>query len=219
MKGCFHMKVLVAGANGTTGRQIVSLLAKEENHTALAMIRKEEQIEDIKKAGGEPVLADLEGNLDQAVQGVSAVIFAAGSGPKTGPDKTTAVDRDGAISLIDAAKKAGVKRFVMLSAIGSDTPEQGPEGMQHYFKAKLDADEHLKQSGLTYTIVRPGALTNEEGTGKIIAQNKLEDPKGKISRADVAQVIVSSLEDEKTYNQTFEILNGNVPIKEAISEL
>lgn len=213
------MKVLVAGANGTTGRQIVNLLAKEENHTALAMIRKEEQSEDIKNAGGEPVLADLEGNLDQAVQGVSAVIFAAGSGPKTGPDKTTAVDRDGAISLIDAAKKAGVKRFVMLSAIGSDTPEQGPEGMQHYFKAKLDADEHLKQSGLTYTIVRPGALTNDEGTGKIIAQNKLEDSKGKISRADVAQVLVSSLDDEKTFNQTFEILNGNVPIKEAISEL
>jgi len=213
------MNVLVAGANGTTGRQIVHLLANEANRTALAMIRKEDQIEEIKKAGGEPVLADLEGNLDQAVQGVSAVIFAAGSGPKTGHDKTTAVDRDGAIALIDAAKKAGVKRFVMLSAMGSDTPNQGSEGMQHYFQAKHDADEHLKQSGLNYTIVRPGALTNEAATGKIIAQNKLENPLGDISRADVAQVLVSSLENENTYKQTFEILNGNVPIKEAISEL
>ena len=92
---------------------------------------------------------------------MEAIIFAAGSGPKTGPDKTTAVDKNGAIKLVDAAKKKGIERFVMLSSVGSDDPEQAQEEMRHYLEAKHDADEHLKASWLTYTIVRPVALTNE----------------------------------------------------------
>lgn len=93
-------------------------------------------------------LADLEGNVDKAVDNMEAIIFAAGSGPKTGPDKTTAVDKNGAIKLVDASKKKGFERFVMLSSVGSDNPEQAQEEMRHYLEAKHDADEHLKQAGL-----------------------------------------------------------------------
>ncbi|MGG3478169.1 NAD(P)H-binding protein [Peribacillus frigoritolerans] len=101
----------------------------------------------------------LEGNVDKAVDNMEAIIFAAGFGPKTGPDKTTAVDKNGAIKLVDAAKKKGFERFVTLSSVGSDNPEQAQEEMRHYLEAKHDADEqHLKASVLTYTIVRPVAF-------------------------------------------------------------
>jgi uncharacterized protein YbjT (DUF2867 family) len=212
------MNVLVVGANGKTGRNLVKLLAGMEEHSVKAMVRNPEQIEQMRAIGGNPVLADLEKNLDHALSEVDAVIFAAGSGSKTGPDKTIAVDRNGAISLIDTALRYGITRFVMLSSMGAEYPQQGVKEMQHYFYAKHDADEHLKGSGLEYVIVRPGLLTDEKPTGKIIAQNKLE-MRGSITRGDVAQVLIDSLTMDTLKNTTFEILNGNIPIKEALKNL
>lgn len=173
----------------------------------------------IKALGGHPILADLEGNVDKAVDNMEAIIFAAGSGPKTGPDKTTAVDKNGAIKLVDAAKKKGIERFVMLSSVGSDNPEQAQEGMHHYLEAKHDADEHLKASGLTYTIVRPVALTNEQAIGKIFADEKVDHPDNSIPRADVAAVLAKSITEEKTFNKTFEISSGTLPITEALHNI
>ncbi|MDO7485206.1 NAD(P)H-binding protein [Peribacillus frigoritolerans] len=123
-------------------------LSKKPQMTVYGMIRKDERAQTIKELGGHPILADLEGNVDKSVDNMEAIIFAAGSGPKTGPDKTTAVDKNGAIKLV-AAKKKGIERFVMLSSVGSDHPEQAQAGMRHYLEAKHDADEHLKASGLT----------------------------------------------------------------------
>lgn len=180
------------------------------------MIRKEEQAQTIKELGGHPILADLEGNVDKAVDNMEAIIFAAGSGPKTGPDKTTAVDKNGAIKLVDAAKKKGIERFVMLSSVGSDNPEQAQEGMRHYLEAKHDADEYLIASGLTYTIVRPVALTNEQAIGKIFVDEKVDHTNKSIPRADVAAVLAQSVTEEKTFNETFEIFSGTLPIKEAL---
>jgi nucleoside-diphosphate-sugar epimerase len=138
MKGeCTFMNILIAGANGTTGKQIIGELSKNPQMTVYGMIRKEEQAQTIKELGGYPILADLEGNVDKAVDNMEAIIFAAGSGPKTGPDKTTAVDKNGAIKLVDAAKKKGIKRFVMLSSVGSDNPEQAQAGMRHYLKQSM----------------------------------------------------------------------------------
>ena len=136
------MNILIAGANGTTGKQIIGELSKNPQMTVYGMIRKEEQAQTIKALGGHPILTDLEGNVDKAVDNMEAIIFAAGSGPTTGPDKKTAVDKNGAIKLVDAAKKKkGIERFVMLSSVGSDNPEQAQEGMHHYLEAKHDADE------------------------------------------------------------------------------
>lgn len=213
------MNILIAGANGTTGKQIIGELSKNPQMTVYGMIRKEEQAQTIKALGGHPILADLEGNVDKAVDNMEAIIFAAGSGPKTGPDKTTAVDKNGAIKLVDAAKKKGIKRFVMLSSVGSDNPEQAQEGIHHYLKAKHDADEHLKASGLTYTIVRPVALTNEQAIGKIFADEKLDHTDNSIPRADVAAVLAKSITEEKTFNKTFEISSGTLPIKEALNNI
>ena len=213
------MNILIAGANGTTGKKIIEELSKNQKNTVYGMIRKEEQAQGIKDLSGHPILADLEENVDNAVDNMDAIVFAAGSGPKTGPEKTTSVDKNGAIKLIDAAKKKGVERFVMLSSVGSDQPQQGPEGMQHYLEAKHDADEHLKASGLTYSIVRPVALTNEQATGTIKADQTVDHADTSIPRADVAAVLAQSISEENTFNKTFEIHTGSSPIKEALNTL
>ncbi|MDP5045124.1 MAG: SDR family oxidoreductase, partial [Leeuwenhoekiella sp.] len=142
--------ILVAGANGTTGKQIISYLKESQYYNPVAMVRKEEQQEQFKIQNVDTVLGDLEKDLSHVVEGIDKVIFAAGSGGSTGPEKTTAVDQEGAKSLIDVSKKAGIKKFVMLSSINADKPETGGE-LEHYLEAKQNADNHLKNSGLLYS--------------------------------------------------------------------
>ena len=210
------MKVLVAGANGATGRIILQKL-KEDNHSPRAMVRDEAQGPELKELGAdEIVVADLEKDISHAVQGVEAVMFAAGSGSKTGKDKTDLVDRQGAIKLIDEAEKQHVGRFIMLSAIGVDEYENGPKAMSHYLIAKAKADDHLRNSTLAYTIVRPGRLTYEKGNGLIRISEKLKNREGNIPREDVAEVMVYGLKMENTANRIFEVLSGQTPIKQAL---
>lgn len=210
------MKVLVVGANGTTGKQVVEKVANSKQHEAYAMIRDEKQADALKKLGANVVLGDLEQDVSDALRGMDAVIFAAGSGGHTGDKKTIAVDQNGAKNIIDEAKNQGVKRFVMLSSMGTDAPEQGPEGLQLYLRAKAIADEYLKQSNLQYTIVRPGTLSNDQATGKIDINNDIEDKSQTIPRADVATVLVECLNEEATIGKTFEMLAGETEIEKAI---
>jgi uncharacterized protein YbjT (DUF2867 family) len=201
--------VLVAGANGTTGRIIINLLKKSETYEPIAMVRKQDQKDHFEKQGISAVLADLEEDLSQAVKNTDKVIFAAGSKGKNIID----VDQEGAKRLIDAAKEAGLEKFVMLSSIGADEPAVSND-LEDYLRAKQNADDYLKASALNYSIVRPGALTDDEGTGKIELKEKLEK-RGSISRADVAKTLVEALEDVVMQNQTFEILSGEVLIEKA----
>jgi uncharacterized protein YbjT (DUF2867 family) len=211
------MKVLVAGANGHTGRHIIEQLA-EGGHQGFAMIHDPEQADTLTSLGAaDIVIADLEKNLSEAVNGMEAIIFAAGSGSKTGPEKTIAVDQEGAKRLIDAGKKERIKQFVMLSSVGADQPS-GP--IQQYLEAKHKADEHLKSSGIPYTIIRTGSLSFDEPTGKIELSSHFESTKGRsIPRKDVAHTIVASLNHEKTLNKAFEILSGDDEIGKALDQL
>ncbi|WKN30565.1 SDR family oxidoreductase [Porifericola rhodea] len=213
------MNILVAGAHGKTGLQIVKLLVERE-HNVLAMIRDDSQSEEMEKLGAIPYIANLEGDIEFAVEGAQAVIFAAGSGPNTGEDKTKSVDRDGAIKLIEACERNGVERFILLSSVGTDEPTQGPEKLQPYLKAKAASEKRLLKSNLNYTIVRPGMLNNDPESNHIIAQERLEDKQGQISRADVALSIVEALENNHTYRKTFEIIGGgNLEVEEALNTL
>ncbi|HET7657706.1 MAG TPA: SDR family oxidoreductase [Bacillales bacterium] len=213
------MKVLVIGANGNIGKLLVSKLSKSE-HKVRAMIRDESQREELEKRGGEVVIADLEKDFDHAFEGCNAVIFTAGSGAHTGPDKTELVDRQGAMKAVDLAKKHKIERFLIVSSMNADTPDNGPESMEHYYRAKGDADEHLLQSGLNYTIVRPGRLTNEHGKGSIVAEEKIEDRgEREIPREDVANVMINALDNENTYHRIFEVLSGDQPIDKALDSL
>ncbi len=216
--GQIVMKVLVIGANGQVGTHLITKLA-ERGHEPVGMIRDTDQVKAIEDAGGKTVLGDLEKDFSQALYGCEAVIFAAGSGPHTGADKTIMIDQEGAIKAVNEAKQQGIKRFVMLSTVGSDYPEKGPDEMKPYLYAKKRADEHLKATNLTYTILRPGRLSNDPGTGKIRASETLEDKSGQIPREDVAAVLAEVLENEHTFNRSFEVLDGDLNISDAIGQL
>jgi uncharacterized protein YbjT (DUF2867 family) len=205
--------ILVAGANGKTGKKVVNLLKSSQYFNPIAMIRKEEQIVQFKSQGVDTVLADLTKDLTNTAKGVDKVVFAAGSGGKN----VVEVDQEGAKRLIAVSKMANVKKFVMLSSMGADNPDEAEE-LKDYLKAKHKADEHLRHSGLNYTIVRPGTLNDTEGTSKIELKEKL-NKQGEISRADVAQTLVRSLHDDAPHNTTFEIIEGETLIGEAMNEL
>lgn len=210
------MRILIAGANGSTGTRVVRLLA-DGPHEPLAMIRDEAQSPKFEEMGVATVLADLEEPVGHAVEGCDAVVFAAGSGAETGLDKTRSVDRDGAIRLVDAAEAEGADRFVMLSSMGADPTAEGG-GMNVYYRCKGVADVHLHDSGLVHTVVRPGRLTDDEGAGRIDAAVSL-DRAGEIPRDDVARVLVECLDREATFGRTFEILSGETPIEQALESL
>ncbi|MBU3012426.1 SDR family oxidoreductase [Polaribacter vadi] len=202
--------ILVAGANGTTGKKIVNLLESSQYFNPVAMVRKEEQKKQFIERNIQTVLADLEGDVSHTVKNIDKVIFAAGSGGK----KVKEVDENGAKKLIRESEKENVKKFVMLSSMGADNPK-GADDLQEYLEAKHNADEFLKQSNLIYSIVRPGSLTNDKGSGKIELKHKL-NKQGKISRDDVAQTLVRVLHDTAEVDDTFEIIKGNTLIGKAI---
>jgi uncharacterized protein YbjT (DUF2867 family) len=214
------MKVLVVGANGQIGKRLVQLLKESDHHTVRAMIRKEEQAEFFQKLGVETAVVSLEDRVDkiaEAAKGCDAIVFSAGSGGQTGYDKTLLVDLDGAVKTIEAAEKVGIKRFVMVSSFQAHNRENWAESIKPYYVAKHYADRMLEQSELTYTIIRPGWLKNEPGTGKVIAAENLKE--GSIPREDVAQTILAALDEENTFYRSFDLISGDIPISDALKNV
>lgn len=182
------MNILIAGATGNTGRILTQDLL-DRGHSLTALVRESSDTsclpEGTKLRHGD--LTDLQPGV---CDGADVVIFAAGSGGSTGPEMTEKVDRDGAMRLIDLAKDAGAGRFVMLSSIGAD--QSDPTGdLAHYLKAKHAADEHLKNSGLTYAILRPVSLTDSGRSADVVLGGQV-DKSAKASRADVAAVLAEA---------------------------
>ena len=215
------MKVFVVGANGQIGKQLVHMLYKSDNFSVRAMVRKQEQADAFQTEGIEAVVADLEGTVDEIVQaakGCDAIVFTAGSGGHTGADKTLLVDLDGAVKTIEAAQQLGVERFVMVSAFQANNRENWNEKIRHYYVAKHYADRILLDSGLNYTIVRPGGLTNDAGTGKVTIGEKLTE-RSTIAREDVARVVFEALQEENTFKKSFDLVQGNVDIAEALKKV
>lgn len=215
------MKVLVVGANGQIGEHLVKQLQNNDEHTVRAMVRKEEQAEELKKKGVDAVIANLEGSkrsIVKAAKGCDAVVFTAGSGGSTGADKTLLIDLDGAVKTIEAAEEAGADRFVIVSALQANNRENWSEKIRHYYAAKHYADRMLEASNLNYTIVRPGGLLNEEGTGKVQIAEGL-DERGSVSRADVASVVVNALSEENTYKRGFDLVSGETAIAESLKNI
>lgn len=214
------MNVFVVGANGQIGKHVIRMIQDTNEHTAIAMVRKEEQMAQFKEHGTKTVLLDLEGSIDDiadAAKGADAVVFTAGSGGQTGADKTMMIDLDGAIKTMEAAKQAGVKRFIIISAIGVHHRDKWMSSAPYYSAAKHYADVWLENSGLDYTIIRPGGLTNDKGTGKVKVAINLE--RGEISREDVASAIVAALENDHTIGKAFDMIGGVTPIEDALKTL
>lgn len=216
------MKVLVVGANGQIGKHLVTFMKDHDSLEAKAMIRNEEQAAFFENLGAETVVVDLEDDIPaiaKAAEGVDAVVFTAGSGAHTGKDKTIMVDLDGAVKTIEAAKSVGVKRFIMISSFDTrrQAIQEAPASFAPYVAAKFYADEWLRRTDLDYTIIHPGLLTNNEGTGKVEAAEEVG--RNEIPREDVAKVILASLENKNTIRKEFQIVKGNTPIQQAIAAI
>ena len=213
------MDVVVAGGHGKIGLRLLRLLAARGDR-ARGLIRKPEQADDLEQAGAEPVICDLEreDNISEHVRGADAVVFAAGAGPGSGPGRKRTMDLGGALKLIDAAKATGVSRYLIVSSMGAGDPSSGSQQMRPYLEAKHDADEALAASGLDYTIVRPGGLTDDPGSGRIALAESL-GRRGSIPRDDVAAVLALTLTADNTIGRSFELLGGDTPIEEAVRSL
>ena len=211
------MDVVVAGGHGKVGLRVLRLLAARGDR-ARGLIRRAEQAADLEAAGAESVVCDMEAEerLAPYVDGADAVIFSAGAGPGSGPKRKRTVDLGAAVKLIEAAKQVGIDRYVIVSAIGAGDPSSGPEQMRPYLEAKAEADRAVAASGLQFTIVRPGRLTDDPGSGRVAAG---EVPRGAIPRDDVAATLVAVLDEPRTIGKAFNLVAGEDEIEEALRRL
>src|SRR5690625_3421650 len=214
-------KVIVLGANGKVGRILIDKLKNSSRFHPVAAVRKEEQLKRFKDKGVDTQLVSLEDSVEaisQVLKGNDAIVFTAGSGGSTGADKTLAVDLDGAVKAMEAAEKVGVKRFVMVSAIHADDRNKWKDsGIPGYYIAKHYADRILKHSDLDYTILRPGLLLDEPGSGSITTEDP-ESRKG-VPREDVADLLVEVLDHNNSIGKTVTFNQGETPIKEVARNL
>ena len=211
------MLVAIAGGHGKIALHLARMLSADGD-AVRSMIRRPEHAGDVREAGGEPVECDLEAaDVDAvaaAIDGVDAVVFAAGAGPGSGAARKETMDYGGAVKLVHAAKQAGVARYVIVSSRGADADAAGDDTFAVYLRAKGRADADLAASGLDYTVVRPGGLTDEPGTGRV----RIEAD-GDIPREDVAAMLIAVLREPRTVGLTFELVGGDVPISDAVAAL
>jgi len=205
------MRVVVAGGHGQIGMRLLKLLV-EGGHEAVGMIRKAEQAADLEAIGAEPLVLDLEAADDVRLD-ADAIVFAAGAGPGSGEERKWTMDYGGAAKLM----KAGPRRYVIVSSIGAEDPPGGDEGFAVYLQAKAKADEELRASGLDYTIVRPGRLTDDPGTGRVRIGERFE--LAAVPRDDVAAVLFTVLDENLAIGKTFALVSGEDPIADALSRL
>jgi uncharacterized protein YbjT (DUF2867 family) len=210
------MDVVIAGGHGQIALRLIPLL-RERNDTVRAIIRNPAHVEDVKAAGAAPVLCDLEHASDEevadAVRGADQLVFAAGAGPGSGAARKLTMDRDSAVRLMHA----GPRRYVMVSSMGAADPPEGDDDFAVYLRAKGAADRALIASDLDWTIVRPGRLTNDHGTGLVRAGESV--PRGDIPRDDVAAVLAVVLDEPALAGVTFELVGGETPVVEAVQAL
>jgi uncharacterized protein YbjT (DUF2867 family) len=212
-------KVAIVGAHGQIGQLIIRQLVAQGDQP-VGIVRKPEQIERITSLGGHAILLDIENataeQLATALQGIDAVVFAAGAGAGSTAARKRTVDYAGSVLLAQAAQLAGITRYVQISAMGVDNPlvEEADEVWTAYVAAKRDADSELRSSGLDWTIIRPGPLSNAAATGKVTLGNDVG--RGEIPREDVAALVIASLAEDKTIGQQWEARSGETPLREAI---
>ncbi|MFJ4652092.1 SDR family oxidoreductase [Nocardia sp. NPDC088792] len=215
------MRIAIIGGHGQIALQLTRLLSAHGD-AVQAVIRNPAHAGDVEAAGGQPVVLDLERQgadaLTPVLAGVDAVVFAAGAGPGSGPERKYSVDRDGSVLLADAAEKAGVRRFLQISTMGAGKPAAGgDESWIAYIDAKTQAENDLRARDLDWTILRPGSLSNEPAGGLVRLATSV--PGGSIPRADVAAVLAELLITGSAARQVLELIRGDTPVAEAVRAL
>jgi uncharacterized protein YbjT (DUF2867 family) len=213
------MRIAIAGGHGQIALKLTRILS-DRGDEIRSLIRNPDHAGDVGEAGAEPVVCDLEAaspdDVAEAIEGVDAVVFAAGAGPGSGPERKETMDYGGAVKLIEAAKASGIRRYLIVSSIGANANAEGG-GFAVYLRAKGRADEAVESSGLDHTILRPVRLTDDPGTGKVVLAEKVS--RGEVPREDVAAVLAAILDEPATIGKTLELTSGATPIPEAIEQL
>jgi uncharacterized protein YbjT (DUF2867 family) len=210
--------IVIAGGHGKIALRLARLLSARGD-AVRSLIRNPGHAAGVHATGAEPVVADMEqlDSLAEFVEGADAVVFAAGAGPGSGPERKRTVDLGAAVKLLEAAQATGARRYLMVSSIGAGDPASGPEAMRPYLEAKAEADAALSASDLDWTIVRPGGLTDDPGTGLVWVG--ADERRASITRDDVAAVLAACLDEPRTVGKTFVLLQGETPIAEALASL
>ncbi|MFJ4474466.1 SDR family oxidoreductase [Streptomyces xanthochromogenes] len=212
------MRIVIAGGHGQIALRLERLLAARGDEVA-GIIRKPEQADDLREVGAEPVVLDLESAtvdaVAEALQGADAVVFAAGAGPGSDASRKETVDRAAAVLLADAAERAGVRRYVIVSSMGADSSHQGDEVFDDYLRAKGAADDAVRShKNLDWTVLRPGMLTNDAGKGLVTLA--ASTGRGTIPRDDVAAVLAELVDSPATAGLTLELISGSAPVTVAV---
>ncbi|MFF4091580.1 SDR family oxidoreductase [Streptomyces nigra] len=212
------MRIVIAGGHGQIALRLERLLSARGDEVA-GFIRKPEQSDDLRAAGAEPVVLDLESasveEVAKHLEGADAAVFAAGAGPGSGPERKDTVDKGAAVLFADAAVRAGVRRFLIVSSMGADPAHEGDEIFDVYLRAKGAADEYVRsQKALDWTILRPGMLTDDPGTG--LVRLEARTGRGSIPRDDVAAVLAELLDTPATAGLTLELISGSTPVPVAV---
>jgi uncharacterized protein YbjT (DUF2867 family) len=220
------MRVVIAGGHGQIARRLGRLLT-ERGDVAVGLIRNPGQADDLRELGIEPVHLDLErataAEIELALEDADAAVFAAGAGPGSGVARKDTVDRAAAVLLADAARQAGVRRYLLVSSMGVEgvrdgaTPPGTDEVFAAYLRAKLAAEDAVRATDLEWTILRPGRLTDDPGTGRVRLAPHVE--RGDIPRDDVAAVLAALLDEPATARLVLELTSGDTPIAEAVSQV
>jgi uncharacterized protein YbjT (DUF2867 family) len=217
------MRVVIAGGHGKIALLLERLLAGRGDQV-VGLIRNPAHVADVHRAGAEAVVCDLEtasaDDVAALLAGADAVVFAAGAGPGSGAARKDTVDRAASVLLADAAERAGVRRFVQVSATGAGQPPRpgSDEVWAAYITAKTAAEADLRARDLDWTILRPGGLTDAPATGTIrLAPPPV--PAGRVPRADVAAVIAALLDNPRTRHRTLELTGGDTPVAAAVRGL
>ncbi|GGZ13623.1 SDR family oxidoreductase [Streptomyces nitrosporeus] len=215
------MRIVIAGGHGQIALRLERLLAARGDE-AVGVIRDPQQSEELRSAGAEPVVLDLESaTVDQAadvLRGADAAVFAAGAGPNSGAARKDTVDRGAAVLFADAAERAGVRRYVVVSSMGADPGHPGDEVFDVYQRAKGEADAYVRSRGaLEWTILRPGMLTNDAGTGRVALA--ASTGRGPVPRDDVAATLLELLDTPATAGLTLELISGDKPVPVAVRDV
>lgn len=208
-------KTLIIGASGQIGKMTTELLLQHE-HNVIALVRNKNKLSDLNSVHLTIIEQDLESDFSDVVKDCEQVIFVAGSGGGTGADKTLLIDLWAATKAINFSKEHGVKHFIMVSSLGADDPDAIQSDLKPYLVAKHMADRYLINSGLSYTILRPGALTNEAASMLISTTRPSDRSNAKISRENVAHVLFNIAQNECNSSCIFELFDGDSPIKAAV---
>jgi uncharacterized protein YbjT (DUF2867 family) len=214
------MRVAIAGGHGQIALRLARVLTQRGDE-AVGLIRNPDHADDVREAGAEPAVVDLEqaseDEVARAIDGADAVVFAAGAGPGSGPARKETMDYGGAVKLIEAAKQAGIRRYVIVSSMGADPDAAGGDTFSVYLRAKGRADDAVRGSGLDWTVVRPGRLTDDPGTGRVSLGAGVG--RGEVPRDDVAEVLAAVLHEPGTAGKTADLVSGDEPVAEAVGAL